>query len=160
MKFAALVLFSVVSMAARAQWADFSGNWKLNPDKVEWGQAPRFVLPQAFVIKQKGGDLAFTRTVLNGDNGSFDYTEKLDSKGDTANTVTSNNNHRLSVLAWAKDQQSFTITTQGISADGTLGSKVIETWTVDGAGKVLNVSREVHQADGGTYTIVGVFEKQ
>jgi hypothetical protein len=157
-----LIAFSVsILTGIFPRETDFSGKWVINKDKVEWGQAPVYVLPYSFEIKQKKLNLTIQRTVIDDKENKNQYTEEFNNKRqDSVVVSTSNSMRKIYRFQWNDDHRQFTVGSQNILADGTRGNTSTETWSLDEAGKTLQIRRDVKQADGFEYTITGYYDKQ
>lgn len=62
-----LILFALLcaSTNAFAQKANFSGTFKVNEEKVNWGPAPNYILPKFIKVVQLQDRFIIARTPLN-----------------------------------------------------------------------------------------------
>lgn len=152
------ILASVFLFVAHAQ-TDFSGHWVIDVGKIEWGQAPHWVLPAGFNIKQGKKSITIERNDLDTAMNEQIFTEELLFEGTqaTINTFFGKLNESLK---WSDDKSTFIITSASFKKDGTAGSSVTERWSLEDDGEMLQVERHVEQADGFTYTIQAYFDKK
>jgi hypothetical protein len=159
MKQALIFIFSIVTVAASAQNAtSFTGNFTINKSKVDFGGLPEYVLPIGFQVRQNGDTVTITRTTVNDKGSERSFTEKITIGGDTVRTEIPGGLHRVAVAQWNADRKSFTIYSDSRNADHSAGMKLKETWNLLTGGSMLEVDREVVQADGGEYKITGYYD--
>ncbi|QDW27249.1 hypothetical protein FFJ24_021425 [Pedobacter sp. KBS0701] len=128
---------------AFAQKSDFSGNYKVNEQKVNWGPAPKFILPRYIKVEQQRNRIIITRVGLNeslvlqaplSDTISFD--------GSVSKKTTANGSILSSTLRWLTDK-TFEINKETIDASGRVTGKVNENWTIEDSGQTLMINRNV-----------------
>jgi len=141
-----------VSFSAFAQKTNFSGTWKLNKEKTEFGEAPIWIVPQSLTVTQQSDHLVLTRTSLNDQNKEQEpISETLTFNGKpfertaTGKTITT-------TVQWTNNQ-SF-----NLERDGT--TKATETWMLADSGKTLVIDRAVVQISNGyKYSIKCYYDK-
>jgi hypothetical protein len=148
MKKLIILLLLSSSITAFAQKANFSGNWLINKSKVDFGEAPEWILPRSFKIVQTADRLFISRILLKGD-----LTEQAPIN-DTLSFDGSAFKNPLEAVSihWLNDQ-SFTLNRKS-------NSEVNETWTLEDGGKTLVINRDVKQSNGMQYQIKSVYDKQ
>jgi len=146
-----LLLFS--SMGAFAQKTNFSGNWVINKSKIEFGQAPEWVLPKSLKVEQQSERIVVSRTNIDQQLAEQSpIVDTLSFNGNPFQRAQSSGPIVTSTMHWLNDQ-SLTLTRKG-------SSTTIETWTLDDSGKTLVVNRSVEQSDGLKYTLKAFYDKQ
>lgn len=159
MKQLLFVLLVCAGFGAFAQKTNFSGSYKVNKDKVNWGQAPEFILPRYIKVDQGKDKVIISRVPLDEDLKELSaVADTLDFKG-TIFTKTTVSGKTTSVLKWLNDS-SFELSRQSIDQDGELAVSAIETWTLEDSGKTLIISRMVTQGDGLKYTTKAFYDRQ
>ena len=153
-----VILFSFAFLPDKA---NFSGSWSLNEGKSDLGQRGRFA---ARSIKSEQKDDAITISKTSpGFNGGADVTtsETLSFDGKESETTAFGNSKKKSILKWADDGQSFTITSTTLfERDGqTTEIKSTETWSLTDGGKALSITT-VSSSPRGEFTTKGVYDKQ
>lgn len=156
--FIAIAVF--ISANLNAQSVNFSGTWMINKEKIEWGQAPEYVLPRRFTVQQNKKDINFLRTVLDNQLGEHDYTERLSFDGTEQTTVIYSGAKRTSSLKWNDDKKTFTISTSNINPNQQGSNKITEIWSLIDDAKTLVVDRHVEQPDGLKYDIKAYYDKK
>ena len=148
------VLVSVLTVAAAMAAApDFSGSWKLNSSKSEFGQFPA---PGSLSQKvaQTEGKLT-VQSKMSGDQGEFEFTMNytLDGKETTNQGFGGSESKSVAKL----DGDALVIDTKGSFGDNSYTMK--DKWTVSADGKVLTIQR--HWSSGmGEMDQKMVMEKQ
>lgn len=159
MKKLILLLLLSSAVSAFAQKTDYSGNYVINKSKIDFGQAPEWILPKKIQIIQGKGQMIIIRTLLNQqmeeqasvtDTLSYDSTPFLDNQRTPK---------RRTRLKWQREQ-SFVVTRESIGADDKLLVSGTEICTLEDGGKTLVINRSIEQADGMKYSIKAVYEKQ
>jgi len=153
------ILFTTINTAF-AQTTDFSGTYKLNETKTDFGQAPHTVLPIKFAVTQGKDQITFNRTTVNANKEEITGTEILKFDGSIAERSLPDNGKRTASLKWADNHQTFTINSTSVNADQSQTTKINETWSLEDGGKTLVANREVEQSNGFKYTIKGYYDKQ
>lgn len=154
-----IVLAFLTQAAAIAQHPDFSGDWKVNKDKVQWGQAPEWVLPRVLHILQDKDGITLVSTELTEKLDTYPDTSLLQFDGKEFASMTHSGKKQSSWVVWEGNQlvEHISVTTQ----DGQPWQEVLETWSLSDDGKSLTIKRDVQQKNNNfNYTITGYFDKQ
>jgi hypothetical protein len=127
---------------------DFSGTWKLNENKSNFGEGPRFASSQ-LVVTQNGDKLTVERTMKNrnGEEMKRNSNYTLDGK-EYEETV--RNRPRKVTASWADEGKEITITSSSkFERNGEemeFNSK--ETWKLSADGKSLTVDSNISSPRG------------
>jgi hypothetical protein len=148
-----LAFLICTSTAAFAQKTNFSGNWKLDTTKTQFGQAPKYMIPWKIKVDQQADDIVIMRTPL--DTAMQEQAvvkETLNFNGSVFQQLSGGKNVTTKIV-WP-DDHSFTLTRNG-SLNAT------ETWTLEDDGKTLFIDRFVEQTSNGfKYEIKCYYDKQ
>jgi len=139
-----LLLFSL-TFAVSAQQTNFTGKYKVNKTKTNFGDAPEFILPRYILVNQDKGNIIISRTQL--DQQSKEQVPVVDTllfDGSEFKGKTNSGNISTSKLKWLNDQ-SFQLDISVATTDSTIRLKVIEIWKLEEDGKILFVGRAVEQ---------------
>ena len=163
MKKLIIILFISISIKSVAQSkSDFSGNWKINPDKTEWNHVPAVMMPVTFSIKQSASDISISRTLNDiadaTKQNSFTEILSLNGKG-TKTHVDFAHSTKTSSIQWPTGPNDFTINSTSVDDNGNTNPPVTEKWSISPDGKVLTMER-ILIANGLTYDAKGYYEKQ
>ena len=156
------VIVLLFSLKASAQRISYSGNWRINKEKINWTvignfKVPEWTLPKGFVINQNASEIMFERIMLNGDLSEFKYTEILKYDGTSSEIITPNGTNRKSFLEWNSDKNTFIISSRGTVDKET--TNIIENWSIEDEGKTLVINRHVEQSNGWKYDIKAYYDK-
>ena len=142
--------------------ANFSGDWKLNEGKSDFGQRGARFATKEIKADQKADAITISRTTP-GFNGGEDVTttETLTFDGKEVTGTGFGNSTRKSTLKWAGDEQSFSIATNTtMDRNGqTMTFNSTETWTLGDGGKSLTVTT-VRTTQQGDVTTKAAYDKQ
>jgi len=134
------------AMTVFAQKTSFSGNWIINKDKMDFGQAPEWVIPKNIKVEQGADKLTLTRISLDQSLAEqAPITETLAFNGKPFLRTPASGPLVTTTLHWLNDQ-SFTLVRKGTSI-------VTEIWTLEDGGKTLVVNRDVTQDNGLKYNL-------
>ncbi|BDC52875.1 hypothetical protein F183_A51900 [Bryobacterales bacterium F-183] len=151
----ALALITLIANPSSANAQDkpnFSGSWKMNADKSDFGPVPK---PSRFerTITHNGNELA-AKTTQAGDQG--ERTTELKYKTDGSDSINKINGQDVkSVAAWegAKLVVRSKREIQGMEISQ------VETWALSGDGKVITVDNEIDTPQG-KFAVTIVLDKQ
>jgi hypothetical protein len=155
-----LLFFVTTAFRGPVQQTDFSGTWVINKGKIQFGEAPEWVLPKGFTVSQQKDSMSIIRIMLDDQMGEHPFTETLTYDGKESHNTTFQQVKKTSTLLWIADGKSFVLTTTGITSDGKPGNASKEIWSLDDEGQTLIVDRSVKQADGMEYTIKAYYDKK
>jgi hypothetical protein len=133
--------------------SDFTGTWKINPSKSDFGPMPP---PDSVTekITQQDPDIKANVVTKGGAQGDMTYDVSYNTEGkETTNTVAGN--EFKSTAKW--DGADLSIDTKGSFSGTEFTSK--DRWTLLDDGKTLSVSRHISSAMGDA-DMKMVFEKQ
>lgn len=152
------ILIMLIPFAGVAQKADFSGKWSLNKRKTDFKQAPDWILPISFEIKQKKDMLVIQAKVYDKETNQHYYTESIPFDGKTSEVLLYNEDRRDVSLRWGYNDSSFILTIRFIKPDNSSGTTWTETWSLEDGGRTLAVDRVAQQAD--EYSIKAYYNKK
>ncbi|SDE85241.1 hypothetical protein SAMN05216464_11055 [Mucilaginibacter pineti] len=142
MKRKLIIALLCLSTAAFAQKkTDFTGKFKVNKERTNFGQAPEFILPRFIIVKQTGDKLIVSRIKL--DQQLMELPAVSDTLAFTGNAG----------FKWLSDT-SLQVSKQNGAASWT------EIWTLEDQGKTLHLERDVVQSDDFKYHTIAYFDKQ
>ncbi|HVT86092.1 MAG TPA: hypothetical protein VHD35_12885 [Chitinophagaceae bacterium] len=152
----------LLSFTFLADKANFSGDWKLNEGKSDFGQRGARFATKELKVEQKDDAITISRTTPSFQGGDdVTSTETLTFDGKEVTGTGFGNSTRKSSLKWADDGKSFTITSNTtMDRNGqTFSFSATETWTLEDGGKSLTVTttRTTQQGD---VTTKAVYDKQ
>jgi hypothetical protein len=128
-----LLMFSA-SLTIAAQGTDFSGNWKLNPEKSKLN-AEFSMAPLQLVIAQKDNDMSVERhSEFQGE--AVTMTDKFTLDGKECVNTGFMDTQKKSTAVWSEDKKSLKITSKVVMDDG----------------NEINIT-EVYKTDAGTLLI-------
>lgn len=155
----AALLMSFTFLADRA---NFSGDWKLNEGKSDFGQRGARFATKELKVDEKTDAISISRTTPSFQGGDdVTNTETLTFDGKEVEGTGFGNSTRKSSLKWADDDQTFTISTNTtMDRNGqTFSFSAKETWSLGDGGKTLTLTttRTTQQGD---VTTKAVYDKQ
>ena len=128
---------------AFAQKTNFSGNYKVNEEKVNWGPAPKYILPRYIKVEQLKDKVIIARTPLNQQlEEQSPVVDTISFDGTVFNKLNANGTKTSSSLKWT-DDKSFVLIRKSVGTDGVVSNTTTETWILEDAGKTLFVSRDI-----------------
>ncbi len=148
----ALAALSIAILSSAEAKPNFSGTWKLNAEKSDYGPIPAPEKLERKVI-QTDSELKYSTTQINA-QGEF----KTDLAYPTDGTSTTNKTPRGDVTGKAKwDGDALVIDSQRKIQDVDITSN--ERWTISGDGKLLTIVNKLNTPQG-DFEIKQVLEKQ
>ena len=154
MKKLLIMLLICSSITAFAQKTNFTGKWLINKSKIDFGQAPEWIVPKSIQIEQGTDKITVTKTNLNPElKDLVPVTDRLTFDSKPFERTTAAGLLVTSSLKWLNDS-SFTISLK------TTKQQATETWNLEDSGKTLTINREVEQTDGLKYTVRCFYDKQ
>lgn len=137
---AGVVLLGLCAATAAAK-PNFTGNWKLNTAKSDFGQFPA---PSSMTQTVTHDDPSLkVATKMATDNGDFDFDSVYSTDGkETTNTF--GPNEMKSVAKWDGD----VLTTQTKGSFGDSEVTINDKWTLSADGKVLTIQRHFVSSQG------------
>lgn len=140
MRLASLAL--ITACAAFAAVPDFSGDWKMNASKSDFGQFPA---PTNYTQKVTHSDPKLTvETKMGTENGDFNMTSNYTTDGKECTNKGFRDSETKSVLKW--DGPALVIETKGSFGDNSY--TMTDKWTLSADGKVLTVNRKFASSMG------------
>jgi hypothetical protein len=142
------------------QKTDFSGNWKINKTRMDFGRIPEYIMPTSFVIEQHADRILVEKTSLTHDNEEIKVTENLLFDGSVTKTDLPDGRKKMSNVKWNDNGKIIVWYSENQNADGTSIGKVTDSCILIDGGKTLIIQKSVKQSDGYSFTIKGFYEKQ
>ena len=140
MRLATLAL--IAASAGFAASPDFSGNWKLNASKSEFGAFPA---PSSYTQKVSHAEPKLTVAVkMTSDMGDVDLTANYTTDGKESTNQGFGGSEAKSTAKWEGD--GLVIETKGSFGDQAYTMK--DKWTISEDGKVLTITRHFSSAMG------------
>jgi hypothetical protein len=138
--------------------ANFSGSWKLNESKSNFGDAPFRFAATSMVVTQEGNNLTVNSTQPGMDGGEMKTSAKYTLDGKTCENQGFMDMMRKSVVTWSEDKSSIKITSTINSDMGEMNFS--EAWKLTENGKVLMVESAMPSMDGGEMKTTAAYDKQ
>lgn len=135
--------FALLGLAALSAYAkpNFSGDWKLNTAKSDFGQFPA---PSSMTQKVTHDDPSLkVAAKMATDNGDFDFESNYSTDGkETTNSF--GPNEMKSVAKW--DSDTLTIQTKGQFGDSEVN--ILDKWELSADGKTTTIQRHFSSSQG------------
>lgn len=155
-----VVVFLVTTFAltGRAQQTNFSGVWKLNTSKSEFGGTPSMAAVQSYVIDQNAKDISLKWTTVDNNNQETTSSQKLALDGSEVSAYLEQSQRtRTSTIQFSKDGKTI-LFNKSYSKAGEpkeIDYSLTENWALQNEGKELVINLK---SPG--YTIKAVYDKQ
>jgi hypothetical protein len=151
------LFFACHPLTIIAQRSDFSGSWKLDTAKSEFGNVPMNSAVKQFEIEQTTDSISIKRITINDNNEESTTFEKLSIDGKPGAHVLNNNRTKTSSITWTSDGQSMTTVSAYSLPDkpGEIEYQLSQTWKLAEGGKELIIS-----LTSPGYTIKAVYDKE
>ncbi|MCC7400515.1 MAG: hypothetical protein IT214_03430 [Chitinophagaceae bacterium] len=153
------LLLSFTFLAAKT---NFSGNWKLNEGKSDFGQRGARFATKELKVDQKDNSISITKTTPSFQGGEdMTTSETYTFDGKEVEGKGFGNSTKKSSLKWAGDEQSFTISsTTSMERNGeSMEFHSTESWSLGDGGKTLTVTT-TSTSPRGENTTKAVYDKQ
>ena len=140
---------------------NFSGTWKLNESKSNFGDSQFRMAATVMVVTHDGNNLSDNRTQPGFDGGEMKTTEKLTLDGKVCENTGFMDSKRKSIVTWSEDKKSMTIaSTIAFAMEGeTREMKSSEIWKLGDDGKSLTMVSIFSSPDGDMKTTL-FYDKQ
>jgi hypothetical protein len=154
MKKALAIISMMTSLGVFAQ-PDFSGHWKLNPEKSEFNKVNPSVASTKLVVEQKSGIITYHR------NDNPKETLEIDSQTEIEVAGTHGNKTKVSMKT-TPDKTGLVEARTYIYAEGQTGPQASKTrtWTLSADKKLLTISDHIEATNGQGYDMILVYERQ
>jgi hypothetical protein len=155
MKIAIALLFLVLTISVHGQ-ADFSGTWKLNTNKSDFGHVdPSTATSAKWVIEQKLGNIVIQR------NEGPKQILKIDSTAEIEMAGKNGNKTKVSIKR-GPDKDGLIETRTQVYAEGQSGieAKRTRTWELSDDKKTLMVEDHVELTDGQIMDMTLIYDRQ
>jgi hypothetical protein len=137
-KLALLVCFSgILVFTTKAQKSDFSGVWKLNKEKSDFGNSSPNSAPVQIIIKQTKEEISIERKQFFANGDSTQYVEKLNFKGEPVETKIKDDLTKTVRLKWSEDKTALMEEAKYSNNMDTKGK-----WSLSKDGKELILDRQ------------------
>ncbi len=149
----------LLSFTKSTDFADFSGEWKLNESKSELGQFANYA-PHTIKVTQTSDSITIAKTSVSMGGEEVTNSEALSYDGKETTTTIYGNSSRVASARWSDDGQTLTITydlTLNFN-DQQTEVKGTEIWTLGDDGKTL-VSQNSSTSSFGDMQSKGIYEK-
>jgi hypothetical protein len=162
-----LLVFLVVSaiffsFKPVAENADFSGKWKLNEGKSNFGEFGARFAPKAITVEQKADAITIAKEVTTFNGEDVTRTETLTFDGKVTESAGGfGNSKRKSTAKWSADGKALTISyTLSFEMNGETNEITgKETWTKSDDGKTFSLKTDSSSPQGEIST-TAVYDKQ
>jgi hypothetical protein len=162
MKKIIFALVSIITMqTVLAQKENFSGNWKINIDKSDFGSAPIFVASAELSVKQTA-DSIFLDGINVDDNGIRKASSgKYALDGNASEKIIRDTVRLIGFFQFLKDKKTLVKNQNYIIASQTEPyRKLQEVWTLSSDKTILTVQQTVAVTNGMGYSVKAVYERQ
>lgn len=153
------ILLSFAFIPART---DFSGQWKLNESKSEFGDFGARLAAKSIKVEQKDDAITIAKTSTNRQGEDVTRSETLTFDGkEVESTGGFGNSKRKSTAKWSDDGKTLVINyTLTFERNGETNEiKGTETWTVSDDGKTLSLKTDSSSPQG-EFSTTAVYDKQ
>jgi hypothetical protein len=106
------------SLNTSSQQTDFSVEGTINKSKINFEQAPEWVLPKQFAVEQKSEQITIEQDLLDDQLQVHLFTEKLGFNGKEITRVSYTGTKKTSAPKWANDRKTFVFSSHSESATG------------------------------------------
>ena len=148
----------IVSLNTQVQKVDFSGSWKLDRNKTDFGKLSENTVPIKVSINQTSDTILIDRFTKNSQDELHSYIERLPLNGNSIENMTNLYTKKIASIQ-LEDDAKLTEIAQYINYSDNVRYKGIETWILSNAGNTLTVTRE-DKANGSSYFRKMVYDKQ
>ena len=155
------ILLLGTSLTARSQRVDFSGTWKLNGEKTDFGKLSENSTPIQMTMEQINDSIIIERFSKNRQGETHSYLEKLPFDGKDVEIMI-NATKKISSAQWSTDGQTFKEVAKYFNSSAPIEFgeyRANEIWTLSDEGKTLTIMR-VDQMKSGNYPKKMVYNKQ
>jgi len=157
-KLISCILFFLLSYHLSAQNQNFSGNWKLNKEKTNFGDYSENSAPVQLDVRQTKDSINISRTSVGKENDLSSYTEIMPFNERLVTNVIRNATRKTASIKWSSDNNSIIETGKYIDYSTKSIYSVTEKWDLIDDGKTLVVSR-TDISDDGTFSAKFIYEK-
>ena len=147
-----IAILSICACLSAADKPNFTGNWKMNPDKSSFGQLPRPIEYERKIVHRDPEIRISARQVSQTGDQTVDMTVRTDGR-ETSNT--SRTGEAKTVGKWTG--RDLRLTTMREVEGGEAVSQ--ETWSLSGDGKTLTSVTQM-KTPRGTFEVRMVLDKQ
>ncbi len=157
--FLLMVAFSAVAFRIFQQ-TDFTGTWKISPERSDFHGAPEFTASKTMIVSRDTAGLIIDRTSISTSGADSASVEKLRSDGTPTMLSTGEGQTRKLNALWSDDGKTLTELVHGYSKSGSQSFSAAERWQLAADNKTLMITKKVNVSSGFTYTVDLVYEKQ
>lgn len=136
------LLFVMSVSTVTAQKVNFSGYWKLNKEKSDFGKISPNSAPVRATVKQESKQIIVEWSQVYGTGDSTVYTEKLNLDGTPSEARIIDGKVKTSLVKWSEDGMKLMVTSRYSS--GMTGQVV---WSLVDNGRVLMLQRTINGND-------------
>jgi hypothetical protein len=155
-----VLIFLLNFQTAFSQQTDFSGNWKINLKKSEFGDAPQFTASKALKVNQQSGQIKVERlnqTDLDADSTS---TETLKLNGEPLEITTADKRAKKMTASLTNNGNVLVRKVAAFLPNGDNQFNAVETWSMSDDKKYLMLTMTLQDYSGFEYTIKTVYDRQ
>ena len=159
---AALFLsFVLLSFKYRQHKADFSGTWRINIEKSQFGEAPHYTANKEIIVKQFPDHIEVQKIGEGHTGGDTIVKEKATFEGHLTKITTADNGVKSIRAEWTQDNQSLNYYTSCTVANSEAEYyHQSEKFSLSPDGKTLTEMKQVEVNDGSKYQITAVYDKK
>ena len=151
-----VIFVFAATISANAQQINFSGQWKLNTSKSEFGKVPPYAAVKQFDIQQQNNVISIKRVTIDEKDKEYITSERDDINSKPESFLMADHRTKTNTLSWSEDGKMLTtVSTYSAPDDPTdITSKISQTWSISSAGEfVVTLTTK-------SYTIKAVYDKQ
>lgn len=152
----------VCTQMTKAQTLNFSGDWKINPPKSDFGKFGERSTPIEIKINQTKDSIIIERISRSSKGEIHSYVERLAINGNPVKILIGNSRSKTTAVKWVEDKQAMTEIANyqdDMAPEQYATSKGTETWSMSGDGKTLTIKRLDEFRDGNVPS-TGLYDKQ
>ena len=151
--------FLISPFSLVAQKPDFSGNWKIDKAKCNFGTTfPEYTAPLEMKVVQESDSISIARLSMNGQGNYNEYVEKLPFDGSVVESMIKSTKKRASIK-WSEREEIFIETAAYKDYTFKKMYKAEETWRLSDDKNTLTILRD-DEGDDGKDSRKYVFVKQ
>lgn len=155
---AVVFLVTALAFTTKAQQTNFSGTWKLNTSKSEFGNTPSMAAVQSYVVEQNAKDISLKWTTLGNNGGEVTSSQKVPLDGSSVSAYLQQPQRtRISTIQFSKDGKTILFNKSYSKPDepSEIDYTLTEKWALQNDGKELVIDLK-----SPAYTIKAVYDKQ
>jgi hypothetical protein len=157
----AITLLSNVSYG-QIRPANFTGSWKLNVSKSEFGDIPQYAAVKQYDVRQDADSVFIKRIVVDQNNAEKNVDESISLDGKPTVHELANKKKRISVITWSDDKKTMTTKSSYTVANDPdeIEYSVIQSWIISEDNSLRVTFKGYDLTDKKNFTIKLIYDKQ